>query len=95
MDIKFNTIQSVGSVKKYQGVQRTTAANAYGGVQQTSDKVDFSDSGKLFAQAMKQAMNTPEVREEKVAALREQIQNGTYAPNGQDIARKMLSNLGL
>lgn len=95
MDIKFNTIQPVGSVKKYQGVQRTSAANAYGGVQQTSDKVDFSDSGKLFAQAMKQAMSTPEVREEKVAALREQIQNGTYAPNSQDIARKMLSNLGL
>lgn len=95
MDIKFNTIQSVGSVQRYQGTQRTNAANKYGSTQQASDKVDFSDSGKLFANAMKQAMNTPEVREEKIAALREQIQNGTYAPDGKDIAKKMLSNLGL
>jgi negative regulator of flagellin synthesis FlgM len=95
MDIKFNPIQPVGAVKRYQGTQRATAASEYSGVQQASDRVDFSDSGKLFAQALKQAMNTPEVREEKVAALRDSIQNGTYQPGSKDIAAKMLSSLGL
>jgi len=95
MDIKFNPIQPVGAVKRYQGTQRASAASESSGVQQASDRVDFSDSGKLFAQALKHAINTPEIREEKVAALRESIQNGTYSPSSRDIAQKMLSNLGL
>ena len=94
MDIKFNAIQAVSSVKKYQSTQKTAAAS-YSAAPQASDKVDFSDSGKLFAQAMKQAMATQEVREGKVAALRERIQNGTYAPDSRDIARKMLSSVSL
>lgn len=94
MDIKFNTIQAVSPVKKYQAAQKTAAAS-YSAASQASDKVDFSDSGKLFAQAMKQAMNSPEVREEKIASLRQQIQNGTYAPDSKDIAKKMLGSLSL
>jgi len=95
MDIKFNPIQPVGAVKRYQGTQRASAASVYSGVQQGSDRVDFSDSGKLFAQAMKKAMSTPEIREEKISALRESVQNGTYSPSGRDIARKMLDTLGI
>ena len=94
MDIKFNTIQAVSPVKKYQAAQRTSAAS-YPAAAQTSDKVDFSDSGKLFAQAMKQAMASPEIRGEKIAALRERIQTGSYAPDAKDIARKMLSSLSV
>ncbi|MCL1821055.1 MAG: flagellar biosynthesis anti-sigma factor FlgM [Oscillospiraceae bacterium] len=95
MDIKFNSIQPVGTVKQYQNTQRAAKVASYAGVQQASDKVDFSDSGKLFAQAMKRAMNTPEVRESKVAALRDSIQDGSYSPSSKDIARKMLSSLGI
>jgi flagellar biosynthesis anti-sigma factor FlgM len=96
MDVKFNAIQAVSPVKKYQSAQRTAAASySAAAAAQTSDKVDFSDSGKLFAQAMKQAIAASEVREDRVAMLRESIQNGTYAPDAKDIARKMLSSLSI
>ena len=95
MDIKFNAIQAVSSVKKFQSAQRTAAASYSAAAAQTSDKVDFSDSGKLFAQAMKQAIAAPEVREEKVAMIRESIQNGTYAPDAKEIARRMLGSLSV
>ena len=95
MDVQFKPVQAVSPVKKYQGAQRASATAAYGGIQQASDKVDFSDSGKLFAQAMKQAMASREVREEKVAALRQSTQDGVYSPDSREIARKMLSSLGM
>ena len=33
----------------------------------------------------------PDVREEKVAALKAQIQNGTYSVSGESFAEKLLS----
>ncbi len=93
MDIKFNMIQQISQVKKYQNTTRATAATPT--MTQAADKVDFSDSGKLFAQAMKQAMSTPEVRESRVSELRDQIKSGTYNVSGRDIAAKMLGSFNV
>lgn len=93
MDIKFNAIQSVSPVKKYQSAQRTAQTTAV--VSQAADEVNVSANGKIFAAAMKEANATSEVREAKVAELREQIQSGTYAPSSRDIAAKMLGSLRL
>ena len=36
--------------------------------------------------------NTPDVREDKVAALRKKIQSGTYSIKGEDIAEKIIED---
>lgn len=40
-----------------------------------------------------QALNTPEVRSEKVSALRAQIESGTYKVSGEQLAGAMLSDV--
>jgi len=56
--------------------------------------VDISGKAKEKAQAMQKAFdiakNTPDVREEKVQRLKEQIQNGTYQIDSGNIADGMM-----
>ena len=91
MDVRFNPIQAVDPVKKYQGAQRAQRYAASMG--QMSDEINVSANGKIFAAAMKQLAAAPEVREEKVAELKNRIENGSYAPSSRDIAAKMLGTL--
>ena len=58
-----------------------------------SDKIEISESAKDFQVAMKALSDAPEVRGEKVAALKKQIAEGKYQPSAKDIAKKMLSDM--
>ncbi|GHU90331.1 hypothetical protein FACS1894202_09960 [Clostridia bacterium] len=91
MDIKFNAIQALAPVKRYQSVQH--APQAASTVVQAADELNVSANGKVFAQAMRQIAETPDVREAKVAELRDRIQGGTYATDSRAIAAKMLGSL--
>ncbi len=55
-------------------------------------RAEFS-TRKMVEAAVKQAAQMPEVREEKVAQLREQIQQGTYQVSNRQIARAMIGGL--
>jgi negative regulator of flagellin synthesis FlgM len=54
-----------------------------------------SDSAALSpaAQTVAQAMQMPEVRQDRVASLQQQIASGTYQVAPQDVADAMLRNL--
>lgn len=56
--------------------------------------VDISGKAKEKAQAMQKAFdiakNTPDIREEKVQKIKEQIKNGTYQMDSGNIADGML-----
>jgi negative regulator of flagellin synthesis FlgM len=61
--------------------------------QQTkADTVELSDAAKQLQEAQKQMEAIPDVREDKVAQLKEQIENGTYEINEEKIADKMLKD---
>lgn len=54
------------------------------------DELRLSATG-LDAQIAKQALaNTPDIRESKVASIKEQIDNGTYEVDTEDFAGKLL-----
>lgn len=55
-----------------------------------SDKMIISEEGRAFQLALKAAREAPEVREDKVAALKEALAQGTYKVSDADIAEKML-----
>ncbi len=60
------------------------------------DKVQLSDDAKMMAQARGVANETPDVRAEKVAALRDQVQNGTYQIDNKKVAEGILKeDMGL
>ncbi len=50
-------------------------------------------SKKMVKNAVNKAMNMPEVREEKVAQIKAQVQQGTYNVSNSAIARSMIGNL--
>ena len=55
-----------------------------------ADTVVLSDAAKRIQEAKKQLDAIPDIREDKVAQLKEQIENGTYEINEEKIADKML-----
>ncbi|MGC9141016.1 MAG: flagellar biosynthesis anti-sigma factor FlgM [Caldimicrobium sp.] len=56
------------------------------------DRVRIS-AKTVVESARAKASNLPEVREEKVAQLREKIQSGTYQVSNREIARAMIGTL--
>jgi negative regulator of flagellin synthesis FlgM len=55
-----------------------------------TDTVVISDTAKRIQEAQKQIQTLPDVRADKVAELRSQIENGTYEIKADAIAGKMI-----
>lgn len=55
-----------------------------------TDTVVISDAAKRIQEARAQLDKLPDVREDKVAELRDQIQNGTYQMDAEKTAGKLL-----
>ena len=47
----------------------------------------------MVENAVNRAVNIPEVREERVAQIKQQVQAGTYNVSNREIARAMIGNL--
>ena len=61
--------------------------------QQTkADTVVLSDTAQKVQEAQKQIETIPDVREDKVAQLKEQVENGTYEMDEEKIAGKIIKD---
>ncbi len=54
------------------------------------DKVILSQEGKKIQDAKKLMDSIPDIREEKVAKIKAQIENGTYQVEEKKLASKMI-----
>ncbi|MGD8883878.1 MAG: flagellar biosynthesis anti-sigma factor FlgM [Desulfobacterales bacterium] len=78
-------------VNQVQDKDKVDATSEQPEKQQTkADTVVLSDMAKTVQEAQTQLESIPDVREEKVAELREQVENGTYEIDAEKIADKML-----
>ena len=57
------------------------------------DEIQISTKAKDFQYAMKAFRNLPEIREEKVAKIKEQIENNTYNISGKEVADKIMESI--
>jgi len=91
--IQPGTTQAVGRMQQVD----LGAAGAYGndGVAGSfkSDQVTFSQQAMDMQVARKALAETPAVRQEKVEALKAQVQSGTYTVDSQEVARKLISGI--
>ena len=71
-------------LKKEAEAGRSNGASAQG------DTVELSTKAQDLYEARRILEEIPDVREDKVARLRKEIQDGTYRVEGRDIAKKML-----
>ncbi len=88
---KFN-IQNSEQIKQTQSETQKTAENQ----QQTSlreDRVELSQTAKDIKKIESVLKTTPDVRTEKVKAIKEQIEAGTYQVDSKKIANAMLADL--
>ena len=88
------------------GVKKTSGASAARGVvydlsksragaatverAERADSTGMSDEARELASALHIVQESEEVRAERVRALKAQIANGTYNPDPQEIARKLV-----
>lgn len=56
------------------------------------DSVSLSGAGKAMSRLEAQVQSSPDVDQQKVAAIKTAIANGSYSPNPSAIADKMLSD---
>jgi negative regulator of flagellin synthesis FlgM len=54
------------------------------------DQVRLSSEAQVLHSTLSQAEEASEVREDKVKALKEEVANGTYKPDSQETARRLL-----
>lgn len=59
------------------------------GYSQESDNADISSFGSLLARVNAEMKNIPEIREDKVAALKTQIDSGSYNPPLDKVANAL------
>jgi negative regulator of flagellin synthesis FlgM len=80
-------------VNQVQDKDKVDATSEQPEKQQTkADTVVLSDTAKKVQEAQKQLEVIPDVREDKVAQLKEQIENKTYDMDEEKIARNMISD---
>jgi negative regulator of flagellin synthesis FlgM len=78
-------------VNQVQDKDKVDATSEQPEKQQTkADTVVLSDTAKKVQEAQKQLETIPDVREDKVAQLKEQIENKTYEMDDEKTAGKMI-----
>jgi len=83
---------SLNSVERAQ-LQKSTSAPAARTTEK--DRATLSDQAQLLSKALTKMEGTPEVRMEKVEALRGKILDGQYQVNYEELAKKMSGLPGL
>jgi negative regulator of flagellin synthesis FlgM len=61
--------------------------------QTVPDQVSLSAEARTLAVARKAVESAPDVREEKIAAIRKRIENGTYNVSSEALAKSILDKL--
>lgn len=77
----------------YQASKLNKADKAYGNVtpQANQDQVQISTTGRDYQTAKRAVAGAPEIREAKVAQLKEQMNANTYHVDNEDFAAKLLN----
>lgn len=79
---KISQLYQMNSTKK---VSKISGANS-------PDSVQISRMGKEYQIAKQAVAQTPDIREEKVEAIKERIASGTYDVSANELADKLINN---
>ena len=85
-------IDAYNQIAQIYGVQNTYNSNQkiHNTVKRSSDQVSISQAGYSYQPAKNAVSEAPDVREDKVAALKAQIQAGRYSVSPEAFADKLL-----
>lgn len=85
-------IDAYNQINQIYGVSKTKKAGKTGrGSSTTTDQVSFSSVGRDMQVAKATLAKVPDVRQEKVDAIKSSIQNGTYNVSNESFAERLVS----
>lgn len=58
------------------------------------DKLQISNTGKDMQVVRQAVANAPDVRADKIADIKQRLENGTYEVSGEDFAQKLMERFG-
>ena len=87
-------IDAYNQIAQLYGVQNTYNSNQRfsNAVKRSSDQLSISQAGYSYQTAKSAVSEAPDVREDKIAKLKAQIQAGTYSVSPDAFANKLLEN---
>jgi flagellar biosynthesis anti-sigma factor FlgM len=81
------------SSRTNQGPQPRASANSAAGSVLGQDQAQLSGAHVQIQALAAQASQLPEVRQERVQALRQVVQSGNYHPRPEDVAEAMMAHM--
>ncbi|MGL6173162.1 MAG: flagellar biosynthesis anti-sigma factor FlgM [Cellulosilyticaceae bacterium] len=88
--MRINKMSSITEMYKSQSIAPVQKVKA-----NQKDEVIFSPQALEIQNAHKAAKASPDVRAEKVAAIKEQIKSGTYTIDAKAVSEKIISRLDI
>jgi negative regulator of flagellin synthesis FlgM len=87
--MRINGINNVNGVYNSSGKRKSTESS---GVSSGKDSLNVSDFAKELQVATKAVNNSPDVRQDKIDAIKEQMEAGTYNVTASMVADKLVDN---
>ena len=82
-------VDAYNQVAHLYGVQQTTKVQKTNGTGRTSDQVSISQAGRDYQVAKKAVSEASDIREDKVAQLKNMVESGQYQVSGDDFASRL------
>ena len=86
-------IQNTEQVKQAQGEVQKSGKQAPEAAPSRGDRVELSQTAREMKKIESVLKTTPDVRAEKVQAIKEQIEAGTYQVDSKKVANAMLADM--
>ncbi len=86
-------VQNTEQVKQAQGEIQKSNRQALEGASNRGDRVELSQTAREMKKIESVLRTTPDVRAEKIKAIKEQIEAGTYEVDSKKIANAMLADM--
>ena len=84
-------IEAYSQIQNLYNVSKPTAKTGAGVTADFRDKLHISESGRDLQVAKKAISEAPDIRADKVEALKSAYQSGLYNVSGNDFAEKVMS----
>ncbi len=94
--MKINDIRGNGIEHLHPGQNGTVGrqgGSRAGAASPGTDNISLSSQARLLQKASQVIAQTPEVRSEKVAAIKAAVQNGTYQVEPRQVANSMIAQM--
>lgn len=87
-----NSLTKTSETKGTKAVKDLLSTGASEKAGATPENVSWSADAQVATEGLAHAKAAPDVRQDKVAALRNAIRNGSYQVNAKGVAEKMIQN---